>query len=173
MHSSSRPRVTRSGVRVKKGGSWLRTLVEFILFLGWLIFTGIGGYFVGHAPLSQNCPPDLAEVAGADINANVNIEKLKCIPNKNANQGVGMGIGTVDKPGGYSLDELKTMWQCSHAVSNFSQATDRIFPADKGIEQTKWKSIISVEPKAFFDKYLSQVRACCMQRRPMRTVIPL
>jgi hypothetical protein len=25
-----------------------------------------------------------------------------------------------------------------------------------GIAQTKWKSIISVEPKAFFDKYLSQ-----------------
>ena len=72
-----------------------------------------------------------------------------------------MGIGTVDKPGGYSLDELKTMWQCSHAVSNYSQATDRIFPADKGIEQTKWKSIISVEPKAFFDKYLSQVHAFC------------
>mmetsp|Transcript_15318 Transcript_15318/g.14693 ORF Transcript_15318/g.14693 Transcript_15318/m.14693 type:complete len:414 (+) Transcript_15318:976-2217(+) len=48
------------------------------------------------------------------------------------------------------------MWQCSHAVSNYTQASERIFPQDKGIAQTKWKSIISVEPKAFFDKYLSQ-----------------
>lgn len=48
------------------------------------------------------------------------------------------------------------MWQCSHAISNYTQASERIFPEDKGMAQTKWKSIISVEPKAFFDKYLSQ-----------------
>ena len=153
MHSNARSKSSKFGGKAKKGGSWLRTIVEFALFLGWLIFTGIGGYFVGHAPISQNCPPDLA----AEIAANAKAVKPKCIPNTKPSQGVGIGIGAVDKPGGYTIDELKAMWQCSHAVSNFSQATDRIYPSNKGMEQTKWKSIISVEPKAFFDKYLSQV----------------
>ena len=158
MLSSGRVKPTKFGGKAKKGGSWLRTLIEFVLFLGWLIFTGIGGYFVGHAPLSQICPPNSLEdvAASAAVAAEV-ASRPKCIPRVKTSLGSGTGIGAIQKDGGFSFDELKTMWQCSHAISNYTQATDRIYPDSKGMDQTKWKSIISVEPKAFFDKYLSQV----------------
>ena len=32
----------------------------------------------------------------------------------------------------------------------------QIFPKENNLDKTKWKSILTVEPKAFFDKYLQQ-----------------
>ena len=32
----------------------------------------------------------------------------------------------------------------------------RIYPKEGNYDKTKWKTILAVEPKAFFDKYLSQ-----------------
>jgi len=44
-----------------------------------------------------------------------------------------------------------------------------MFPSDSNIEKTKWKSIVSLEPKSFFSKYLSQypgdTRAVQVHRR--------
>lgn len=65
-------------------------------------------------------------------------------------------MGAIDKEGGFTMDELKSMWKCSHAVENPASPKERMFPSDSNIDQTKWKSIVSVEPKSFFDKYLSQ-----------------
>ena len=60
------------------------------------------------------------------------------------------------KEGGFSFDELRTMWKCSHAEGNNSEINQQILPEDISIEKTKWKSILTVEPKAFFKKFLSQ-----------------
>ena len=40
-----------------KKTSFLRSTLEFIFFLGWVFCTGIAGYFVGHAPSTEVCPP--------------------------------------------------------------------------------------------------------------------
>ena len=48
------------------------------------------------------------------------------------------------------------MWKCSHAEGNNSEINQQILPEDISIEKTKWKSILTVEPKAFFKKFLSQ-----------------
>ena len=151
-----RTKGAKFGGKVKKSGSLIRTIIEVILFISWLGFTGIGGYFFGHSSVTRICP-------STPIPEEVTVEALavrpKCIPNKNSDsRGVGTSIGATYKDGGYNFDEIKTMWKCSQAISNYSQASDRIYPADSKMGQTKWKSIISVEPKAFFDKYLSQVR---------------
>lgn len=114
---------------------------------------------MGHSSTTQICPPTTYENSNQIINKNLNTQsqaKKKCISNPKVIQGVGSSIG-VQKEGGYTLDELKTMWTCSHAVSNYSQAADRMYPNNENFEKTKWKSILSVEPKAFFDKYLTQV----------------
>lgn len=154
---SIRTKVTKFGGKVKKNGSLIRTFIEVILFVSWLGFTGIGGYFFGQSTARRVCP-------SAPIPGEISVETLavrpKCIPNTNSDsRGVGTSIGATYRDGGYSFDEIKTMWKCSQAISNYSQASDRIYPADSKMGQTKWKSIISVEPKAFFDKYLSQVRS--------------
>jgi hypothetical protein len=48
------------------------------------------------------------------------------------------------------------MWRCSHAEGNNSEINRQILPEDIQLDRTKWKSILTVEPKAFFKKYLSQ-----------------
>jgi len=117
-----------------------------IFFIGWLFCTGIAGYFVGNAPSAQLCPPPPPP--------EIIQKKRDCVQQKSL--GSGVGIGAVPKEGGYSLEELSRMWKCSHAEANFTQANKKILPKEKNLDKTKWKSILSVEPKAFFDKYLSQ-----------------
>jgi len=57
---------------------------------------------------------------------------------------------------GYTFDEIKRLWSCSRAEMNFTEANKRIMPKRGRLEKTRWRSILSVDPKAFFDKYLSQ-----------------
>lgn len=65
----------------------------------------------------------------------------------------------LTKDGGFTIEELKTMWECSHAEADEHEVHKQIFPDDMNMGKTKWKSIITVEPKAFFKKYLSQYPA--------------
>ena len=51
---------------------------------------------------------------------------------------------------------MKTLWQCSHAEANDDEVHKQILPDDHSLGKTKWKSILTVEPKKFFNKYLSQ-----------------
>ena len=48
-----------------------------------------------------------------------------------------------------------------------SLANQQIFPDGNGLEKTKWKSILSVEPKAFFSKYLHQYPADTRASQPV------
>ena len=133
------------GGQKNSGGSFIRSCIELLMFIVWLGVTGAIGYTIGHAPAIQKCPPpatpEIVEV------------KHDCIHNE---LGEGVSIGAVSTEDGLSIEELKRQWTCSHAVSNFSQATSKIYPKEKNLDKTKWKSILSVEPKAFFDKYLTQ-----------------
>lgn len=69
---------------------------------------------------------------------------------------IGTGYPPLFKDDGFTFNELKAMWECSHATGTPEEVTDEIFPDGVDLKRTKWKSIITVEPKAFFDKYLSQ-----------------
>eukprot|EP01038_Epipyxis_sp_PR26KG_P008836 gene8836-11927_t len=130
----------------KKSGSTLRTIVEFILFLVWLLCTGIGGYFLGYSPSNPDCP-DIAP------QTEVIVKKRNCTTEKL--QPMNFNIPLV-KEGGFSFDELKTIWKCSHAEADPAEINKELFPEDMNLQRTKWKSIITVEPKQFFDKYLTQ-----------------
>ena len=128
-----------------KKKSCIRIILETILFLVWLFVTGMGGYFLGHLPVEQNCPPPRQP--------EVITVKNDCIHEE---LGAGEAIGAASKVEGFTLSELIRQWKCSHASSNFTQANQRIYPNDKSLDKSKWKSILSVEPKRFFDKYLTQ-----------------
>ena len=45
---------------------------------------------------------------------------------------------------------------CSHAEGNSSTTNQQILPKNSDIKKTKWQSILTVEPKKFFEKYLTQ-----------------
>jgi len=141
---------TPSKSKAKKGGGGLvRSILEFVFFLGWVFCTGIAGYFVGHAPSAEVCPPPPPP--------EVIHRKAECVKQPAAQAlGSGIGIGAVKKEGGYTLEELSRMWKCSHAEANFTQSNKKLFPKERNLDKTKWKSILAVEPKAFFDRYLSQ-----------------
>jgi len=63
------------------------------------------------------------------------------------------------REGGFTVKELKTMWECSQAEADEHEVHKQILPDDDSLKKTKWKSIITVEPKAFFNKYLTQYPA--------------
>ena len=127
----------------------MRTVLELIFFLVWIFCTGLAGYFVGHAPSTEVCPPPPPP--------EIIHRKAECIPRPGASAlGSGTAIGAAKKEGGYTLEELSRMWKCSHAEANFTQANKKLFPKERNLDKTKWKTILSVEPKAFFDRYLSQ-----------------
>lgn len=134
--------------KVKKESSCLSNSVQFAFFLAWLICTGICGFFVGHAPITQDCPPPPEPI--------IIQQKQDCV---HESLGAGIAISAIEKKDGYTYDELTRLWTCSHAEANFTQANKKIYPKEKNLDKTKWKSILSVEPKAFFSKYLSQYPA--------------
>jgi hypothetical protein len=138
----------------KKGGrSCLRNVVEILFFIIWLVCTGIAGYFIGYDPSVTECaevpklPPLVAPTVGKK--AGCPSTKLKPIDMSSP----------LTKEGGFTVEELKTMWECSHAEGEDHELNKQIFPDDMSMDKTKWKSIITVEPKAFFKKYLSQYPA--------------
>jgi hypothetical protein len=150
--------------KVKK--SFLRTVLEFVLFLTWLVCTGFAGYYMGYDPSKISCP----EVQGLDakIRASVvaptpatAVQQISepCpteVEHPVTSSSNNIVLPPLHKPEGYSFEELDRLWSCSHAVGNMSELHEQILPANIHMEKTKWKSIITVEPKAFFDKYLSQ-----------------
>jgi hypothetical protein len=125
-----------------KSGSCLRTVLELIFFVGWLICTGVAGYFTGLSPYSEICPPSSSS-SSADLSAHVvpAVAQVKCAT-------------TAGDRSAYS--ELKRQWTCSRAEANYTEVNKLLFPKEGSYEKTKWKSILTVEPKAFFDKYLTQ-----------------
>eukprot|EP01036_Dinobryon_divergens_P031954 gene31954-41450_t len=106
------------------------------------------GRFIGYNPIgSTDCPDSFAaDIEEPKAKRSCSGEKLAPLTDS---------IPLV-KEGGFSFDELRTMWKCSHAEGNNSEINQQILPEDISIDKTKWKSILTVEPKAFFKKFLSQ-----------------
>lgn len=147
----------------RKRQSWLSSGLEFGAFLIWLGITGYAGYWFGYDPAIVNCPsPAVGVTKGMPIAQEI-IESARMPPCQEEEEdssaeavsaSESTGLPPIFKEGGYTFNELKAMWECSHAVGEVSQ--DQLFPKGVDLSKTKWKSIISVEPKAFVDKYLMQ-----------------
>lgn len=150
--------------KVKK--SFLRTTLEFALFIAWLVCTGFAGYYVGYDPSKVSCP----EATGLDAKIRASVAststaavqqvtepcpQAESAPSTSSSDG-SIPLPPLQKKEGYTFEELDQLWSCSHAVGNMSTLHEQILPKNIHMEKTKWKSIITVEPKAFFDKYLSQ-----------------
>jgi len=143
----------------QKKSSPLRLVLEGIFFLGWLFCTGIAGYFVGHTQKHSaalaDCPPVTIPATSA-----ASAVKKPCPKKKKNAPSITADAEEEDAPsleGGYTMEELDTMWTCSHAkATNITQVNQQLLPAKNSLDKTKWKSILTVEPKAFFDRYLSQ-----------------
>jgi hypothetical protein len=145
--------------RIKK--SMLRTIIEFLLFIVWLICTGFAGYYLGYDETSIDCPEVLTTIANPPnptIRSQIETKPVISTPNVQCMN----EVSALSKPpplfkeGGYTLQELESLWECSHAVGNLTELNAKMLPTDLHMEKTKWKSIITVEPKPFFEKYLSQ-----------------
>lgn len=151
----------------KKGTSTLRRVLEGIFLIGWLFCTGVAGYFIGHTQKASStvqvaCPPVVTSQAQATLDS----VKPPCIPRKKVQTANAEEEEEEEKggegeelEGGYTLSQLERMWTCSHAQADpdsITQVNQQIYPKENNLDKTKWKSILTVEPKAFFDKYLSQ-----------------
>ena len=144
----------------KKSGSCVRSIIEFLFFLVWLICTGIAGYFIGYDPTVTECA-EIQQAPAVIMQQTPVIKKAASCPDSQVQMKTIDMNAPLFKKEGFTIEELKTMWECSHAEADESnsQINKQIFPDDMNMEKTKWKSIITVEPKAFFKKYLSQYPA--------------
>lgn len=140
----------------KKKGSTIRTILEFIMFITWLFITGLAGYFMGQTPALKKCNTIENEVQ-TKSNDMKSVSSVSDCFYDSSTSGSGIGLGVAYHKDGYSYKELIRMWTCSQATAEFTQANKLIYP--KNQDKTKWQSIISFEPKAFFQKYLSQYPA--------------
>ena len=149
--------------KAKKGTNPLRLFLEAVFFIGWLFCTGVLGYFVGHTRKISAAQADCPPVPGAATAQTQAAAKPPCIKRTvtaaaaDTHAAVdGENARTLDA--GYTLAELERQWTCSHAsATDASQVNVPLKPAVPGdLDKTKWKSVLSVEPKAFFDKYLQQ-----------------
>lgn len=111
-----------------------------------MLCTGIAGYFIGYNPSEDVCPPPVRPKISEPV------AKKLCKPDSLK----AIGHPPLVKEGGFTMEELKTLWKCSHAEANNTEVNKQIFPEDMNLQKTKWKSILTVEPRAFFDKYLTQ-----------------
>mgnify|MGYP004275453415 CR=1 FL=1 len=173
---------TNSKNKPPKKASCLRVILELVFFLGWLFCTGLAGYFVGHTYQLSN-PVGCPEAVGASVSESrvsggggVSIQGLskppcikrqKLVESKHGGESSNGFQKLNAEEAGYTLEELKKLWTCSHAEANASLANQQIFPDGNGLEKTKWKSILSVEPKAFFSKYLHQYPADTRASQPV------
>ncbi len=151
MYSSRQTTATPSK---QKKSNPLRLILEGIFLLGWLFCTAIAGYFLGHthklSTAKSDCPP---VVATTQIPIQKPCKK-NSVPLSHSEPG---DKDSAYAKSGYSLEEIEQMWTCSWAkASNISQVNQQITTKDNNLDKTKWKSVITVEPKAFFDRYLSQ-----------------
>ena len=133
--------------KVKKSKSILRNIFEVLILLIWLAFTGAVGYYFGQAG-AIDCSLQSHPVSQAQ-----SFQSIACTDDK---PGSGVAIGAIDKSDGFTYKELSKMWTCSQATYNFTQGGQQILPREGTLDKTKWKSILSVEPKLFFDTYLTQ-----------------
>ena len=152
----------------RKKASSFRLLVESIIFIMWLFFTGFVGYFMGKSPTLIKCDHLITEKETIqNVNSIVNENPNECIYN-DGHGASGIGLGAAHKDDGYSYKDINRMWKCAQTPANLSQVSgESIFPTTGDLERTKWKSIMAFEPKPFFDKYLSQYP------RDMRAVQPV
>jgi hypothetical protein len=150
------------GGKKKKKQSWLWTIIEFSGFLIWLGVTGYAGYTIGYDPASVKCPAIESGQSDASIPEEIirNARLPPCpalnISSPSLEETKNEEFPALYKEGGYTYNELKSLWACSHGVGNPEELKKEIFPEGINLQKTKWKSIITVEPKAFFDKYLMQ-----------------
>jgi hypothetical protein len=159
-HSTTSQSNSVAGKKKGKKSSWLFSIIELFFFIVWLIFTGITGFYFGYDPTAVKCPgPMISEEQPSVVSQPAPIVEPPpppC-PSASSSQKIRSEIFSTDFPeDGYSYQELKAIWQCSHSVGNMTELNRDIFPSNINLQKTKWKSILTVEPKQFFDRYLSQ-----------------
>lgn len=145
----------------RKGASTARILIETFVFILWIGGVGFTGYYLGKNP-AYSTPlecPHAATTADAVIAAQVEPtqtlqeidEEELCTEELSDVTRSGLAAGSSE-----GIKELKRQWTCSKA--EFADVMPKGLPiGDKELlAKTKWKSIIAVEPKAFFDMYLTQ-----------------
>jgi hypothetical protein len=134
-----------------KGSSTMRQLIEFMIFALWMLMLGSAGFYLGKSSRRQvdpDCPPP------PPVQVIEEVEEVDCdVLNASTSQ---VRSALSSQSGVEKLNRLKRDWKCSKAEFSKSMPKGLGIATKDILSKTKWKSIIAVEPKAFFDKYLVQ-----------------
>lgn len=161
------------GRKGRKKGSSLFSCIELFFFAIWLLFTGITGYYFGYDPNATPEPCPVVSPSSTSSNSiAVQPPTQAKVPNEivpppcvKAGMKIRRDIYQTDFPeGGYTFDELRSLWKCSQSSGNTSES---LHLPNVDLKKTKWQSILTVPPKNFFEKYLSQYPADTRATQPV------
>ena len=133
---SSRP----GGNKKKARGSWVRTVLELSLFGIWLAITGLAGYFIGSSPTTA-CIPIATKEPVLRAQATVTETCIETTDEEDSN--------------GLSYEQIRQAWGCKF-TGNTSQFNKPLLPSDGKLTDTRWNTILTVDPNRFFEMYLTQ-----------------
>ena len=143
----------------RKSASTVRVLIETFIFILWIAGVGFTGYYLGRNPAYANsviCPTPAPVPVVEEAIAQIPVEPVAEEPEICGGSVSNITVSGLQVGSKGGMEELKRQWTCSKA--QFSDVMPKGLPIGNKelISKTKWKSIIAVEPKAFFDKYLTQ-----------------
>lgn len=130
----------QGGGKKKSRGSWVRTVLELSLFGIWLAITGLAGYFIGSSP-STECIPLATNKPVAKSQMASSQECIEPTDEEDSN--------------GLSYEQIKQTWACKFS-GNTSQFNRPLLPSDGQLSDTRWNTILTVDPNRFFEMYLTQ-----------------
>jgi hypothetical protein len=152
-------------------------VIETSIYIIWMVILGLGGYYLGRHPLN---PPIIEGAGASSVMSGSQDALVECPPEEGVVDASAVPLLRTEAPrtpesmeklcskflsnaslavplkGVSKFAQLKHEWRCSKAEYGQGQPKSIPVPAAEALKKTKWKSILSIEPRAFFDKYLSQ-----------------
>lgn len=136
---------------IKTKRNLFKNCFDLILFIIWIIGTGIGGYFLGISQKNEllntlqqpHCPKPLPIIQPREQTLTIPTE-LDCLTYLTS---------IISSEQGNEYEYIKKSWTCSRAKYN---TTIEHQLNNINLAKTKWKSVLSIEPDQFFTKYLTQ-----------------
>lgn len=127
-----------------KRSSIFHTILQVSFFLAWLLCTGLAGYFVGSGTaIVQDASPCASGTQPLEQQPDVQTENAEPEP-----------CPQVSQDSADILNELRSSWSCSQAKYNASLPREHILKVN--LDKTKWKTVMTIEPHTFYEKYLTQ-----------------
>lgn len=126
------------------------------LLFCWLCLVGFVGYKTGRGPVEDAESATKCEhvIDNVDVIESGVVDAV--VADSEGSLCDGYAGRTADAKAGLSYRELRQQWECAWVHANPTQVHQNVPIKNGGKSKTKWKSILTMDPKDFATKYMPQ-----------------